>query len=76
MVISLIYYSICNSLLIFLWLLQLVPWLPVPISREEEDSNCWPTSPTPQQVQKGMHFPGRREDQGVNQIEGSQRGVF
>ena len=33
-----------------------------------EDSNCWPTSPTPQQVQKGMHFPGRREDQGVNQI--------
>ena len=45
----------------FLWLLQLVPWLEVPISREEEDSNCWPTSPTPQQVQKGMHFPGRRE---------------
>ena len=42
----------------------------------EEDSNCWPTSPTPQQVQKGMHFPGRREDQGVNQIEGSQRDVF
>ena len=28
---------------------------------EEEDSNCWPTSPTPQQVQKGMHFPGSKE---------------
>ena len=41
-------------LLIFLWLLQLVQWLQVPISREEEDSNCWPTSPTPQQVQKGI----------------------
>ena len=25
---------------------------------------------------KGMHFPGRREDQGVNQTQGSQRGVF
>ena len=50
-------------------------WLQLPISREEEDSNCWPTSPTPQQVQKGMHFPGRREDQGVNQIQGSQ-GVY
>ena len=49
------------------------PWLQVPISREEKDSNCWPT---PQQVQKSMHFPGRREDEGVNQIEGSQRGVF
>ena len=36
----------------FLWLLQLVPWLQVPISREEEDSNCWPTSPTPQQACK------------------------
>ena len=33
-VISLVYYSICNSLLIFLWLLQLVPLLKVPISRE------------------------------------------
>ena len=43
--------------------------------QREEDSSCWPTSPTPQQVQKGMHFPGRREDQGVNQIE-SQRSVF
>ena len=43
---------------------------------EDEDSNCWPTSPTPQHVQKGMHFPGRREDQGINQIEGSQRDVF
>ena len=61
MVISLIYYSICYSLLIFLWLLQLFPWLQVPISREEEDSNCWPTSPTSQQVQKSMHFPGRRK---------------
>ena len=30
-VISRIYYSICYSLLIFLWLLQLVPWLQVPI---------------------------------------------
>ena len=39
-------------------------------------SNCWPTSPTPQQVQKGMHFPGRREDHGVNQIEGSQSCEF
>ena len=46
----------------FLWLLQMIPWLQVPISREEEDSNCWPTSPTPQQVQRGMHFPGRREE--------------
>ena len=47
-------------------------------SGDEEDSNCWSTSQTPQQVQKGMHlvFPGRREDQGVYQIEGSQRGVF
>ena len=50
------------SLLIFLWLLQLVSWLQLPISREEEDSNCWPTSPTPQQVQKGMHFPGRSKE--------------
>ena len=33
----------------------------MPISREEEDCNCWPTSPTSQQVQKGMHFPGRRK---------------
>ena len=32
--ISLIYYSICYTLLIFLWLLQLVRWLQVPISRE------------------------------------------
>ena len=54
MVISLIYF--CYSLLILLWLLQLVLWLQVPISGEEEDSNCWPTSPTPQQVQKGMHL--------------------
>ena len=28
---------------------------------EEEDCNCWPTSPTSQQVQKSMHFPGRRK---------------
>ena len=49
---------------------------PVPISGDEVDSSCWPTSQTPQQVQKGMHFPGRREDQGVNQIESSQRGAF
>ena len=48
----LIYYSICYSLLISLWLFQLVPWLQVPISREEEDSNCWPTSPTLQQLKR------------------------
>ena len=69
--------NICDrTLLTVLWLLRLVPWLQVPISGDEENSNCWPTSPTPQQVQKGMHFPCRMEDQGVNQIEGSQRGVF
>ena len=28
---------------------------------EEEDCTCWPTSPTSQQVQKSMHFPGRRK---------------
>ena len=28
---------------------------------EEEDCNCWPTSPASQQVQKSMHFPGRRK---------------
>ena len=69
--------NICDrTLLTVLWLLRLVLWLQVPISGDEENSNCWPTSPTPQQVQKGMHFPCRMEDQGVNQIEGSQRGVF
>ena len=50
------------------------PWLQVPISRDEEDSNCWPTSPTPQQVQKGIHFPGRREGQGVKLK--APRGVY
>ena len=64
-VISLIDYSISTSLLIVLWVLQLVPWLQMPISGDEENSNCWPTSPTPQQEQKGMNFPGRREDEGV-----------
>ena len=71
-VISLIYYSSCYSLLIFLWLLQLVPWLQVPISREEEDSNCWTTSPTPQQVQKGMHFPAEGK---LNKLK-APRGVY
>ena len=36
-----------------------------------EDSNCClPTSPTPQHVQKGMHFPGRREGQGIKAPRG------
>ena len=51
-------------------------WLQVPISREEEDSNCWPTSPTPQKVQKGMHFPGRRKDHKELTKLKAPRGVY
>ena len=53
----------------------MVPWLQVPISREEEDSNCWPTSPTPQQVQKGMHFPAEGKIKELTKLK-APRGVY
>ena len=45
-------YSISASLVIVLWLLQLFSWLRLQIRGEEENSNCWPTSPTLQQEGK------------------------